>query len=370
MRVEREHFQSMRVLMIPGRRHAQNSYFPLLWDALQGAGLEMISARSTAGLTLRYDILHIHHPEILAERRISSALLVASLFLAYSLAARIAGKKLVWTIHEVDPARRYILTHPLLWCMRKLTNAYVFMNQSSEDGFFNRHPEERRKTVWRIPHSSYPVTKLSTPHREEVRAALTQGTDCLMIGFLGEIRPYKNPDALKYLPTANGAGRPVRLVTAGVFHATCDVKQTEAIFRAIQPDRLVRIEERLSDKRLSELIQAIDVIFLPYLRGWNSGLAMLALGCGARLLCSDLPLFREIEETLGRPWIYVFNHNAVDLSQELTTAVARVSNDNPNASDQLRLEEFLAARSFDFAALEYARLYSNLRSGSMPKTKG
>jgi beta-1,4-mannosyltransferase len=360
MRVERKRAQRMRVLMIPGRRHAQNSYFPLLWDALQGAGLEMISARSTAALTLKYDILHLHHPEILVERRISSALLVAALFLAYSLTVRIAGKKLVWTIHEVDPARRYLLTRPLLWCMRRLTNAYVFMNKSSEDVFFNRHPGEQSKTVWRIPHSSYPVTKLSTSHREEVRAALTQGTDCLMIGFLGEIRPYKNPDALQYLPTMNGAGRPVRLVTAGVFHATCDIKQMEAMFSMIKPNRLVRIEERLSDERLSELIQAMDVIFLPYLRGWNSGFAMLALGCTGRLLCSDLPLFREIEETLGRPWIYVFDHHAADLSHELATAVARVSNDKPTASDQVRLGEFLAARSFEFAALEYARLYTNL----------
>jgi beta-1,4-mannosyltransferase len=360
MRAEREHVQSIRVLMIPGRRHAQNSYFPLLWDALQGAGLEMISARSTAALTLRYDILHLHHPEILVERRISSALLVAALFLGYSLMARIAGKKLVWTIHEVDPARRYLLTHPFLWCIRKLTNAYVFMNRSSEDGFFNQYPEERRKIVWRIPHSSYPVTKMSTADRDEVRAALTQGTDCLLIGFLGEIRPYKNPAAIQYLPRTNDTGRPVRLVSAGVLHATCDVKQVEAIFRSIQPDRLVRMEERLSDERLSELIQAIDVIFLPYLRGWNSGFAMFALGCNGRLLCSDLPLFREIEETLGRPWIYVFNHNAVNLSHELATAVARVSNDKPTASDKVRLEEFLAARSFEFAALEYARLYNNL----------
>ena len=367
MRVK--HAQCMRVLMMPGRRHAQNSYFPLLWDALQSAGLEMISARSMAALTLRYDILHIHHPEILVERRLSSALVVAALCIAYSLAARIARKKLVWTIHEVDPARHYLLTDPLLWCMRKLTNAYVFMNQSSEDGFFNRYPEERRKTVWRIPHSSYPVTKMSTAHSDEVRSELTQGTDCLMIGFLGEIRPYKNPDALQYLPTTNGAGRPVRLVTAGAFHATCDLKQMEAMFSMIQPNRLVRIEERLSDERLSELIKAMDVIFLPYLRGWNSGFAMLALGCSGRLLCSDLPLFREIEETLGRPWIYVFDHRAVDLSHELATAVTRISNDKPTVSDQVRLDEFLAARSFDFAALEYARLYNNLRSGSMFRRK-
>ena len=71
-------------------------------------------------------------------------------------------------------------------------------------------------------------------------------------------------------------------------------------------------------------------------------------------------MFREIEEALGPPWVYVFDHNAADLSQELATAVARISRDKPERSDRDRLEQFLAAINFEQAASQHLELYQNL----------
>ena len=232
----------LRVLSVPGRRHAQNSHFPLLWDALQAVGVQMISARTTATLTLRYDIFHVHLPEVLVEKPIHLALIGGPLFLAYVATSRVAGKKLVWTIHEVTPTRPHLLTQPFLWCLRKLANAYVFMNRTSEEEFFKRYPDERRKIIWRILHSAYPVTKISPARRSDVRVSLALGPDCLAVGFLGEIRPYKNPSALQYLPMTDPQGRPVILVIAGAYHASCDIDDMEAKFRTIAPRQLVQME--------------------------------------------------------------------------------------------------------------------------------
>ena len=71
-RINREWVQRVRVVSIPGRRHAQNSYFPLLWNALENAGAKMISARTMKALMLRYDILHVHFPEHLVTEGRSS----------------------------------------------------------------------------------------------------------------------------------------------------------------------------------------------------------------------------------------------------------------------------------------------------------
>jgi glycosyltransferase involved in cell wall biosynthesis len=357
MRAERD---GLRVMSIPGRRHAQNSYFPLLWRALVGAGIEMISARSLAALALRYDILHVHLPELLVEKRLISALIAGPAFVAYVIVARIAGKKFVWTMHEVTPTRPHLLTRPFLWCMRRLASAYVFINRTSEEEFFKRYPIERKKTVRSIPHSSYPVSKILAARRGEVRLSLSLDSDCLAVGFLGEIRPYKNPAALQYLPIADPEGRPVQLLIAGGLHQSCDIDEIEEMFRRIEPRRLTRVGERPSDERLSELIQTVDIVFMPYLRGWNSGFAMLALGCGSRLLCSDLPMFREIEEALGAPWVYIFDHKAAGLSQELAATFARITRDKPGPCDQARLDRFLEANTFERAALRHADLYSDL----------
>jgi beta-1,4-mannosyltransferase len=360
-RIGREIAQRVRVLSIPGPRHAQNSYFPLLWHALEGTGLDMVDARSNAAFTLKFDILHVHLPEhVVTERSLQSALMAGPLFLAYVVAIRIAGKKLVWTIHEIAPKRRYWLARPFLWCMRMLANAYVFMNRTSEAEFFRRYPSERQKIISEVPHSAYPVTKLSAADRNRARLSLTHDAECLLVGLLGEIRPYKNPIALQYLPPSDTQGRPLRLIVAGATHASSDVDSTEAAFCKIDPDRLVWTRERLSDEKLSELIQAVDLVFMPYLQGWNSGFAMFALACGARVLCSDLPMFQELAETLGSPWVYIFDHDAADLSHELAMAVVRVTQDRLEAADYARLERFLAAHSFEQAASQYANLFRKL----------
>jgi glycosyltransferase involved in cell wall biosynthesis len=363
MITDRHQVRRVRVLSIPGRRHAQDSYYPLLWDALEAEGAEMISARTLAALTLKYDILQLHFPDhLVTEKSLPSAVVAAPLFLAYVAAAKIAGKRLVWTVHEVYPKRRRWLARPYLWCIRMLTNAYVFMNRTSENEFVMQYPSERQKTIWRLPLSPHPVAKLPAGRRSDVRMPLTKGADCLLFGFLGQIRPYKNPDALQYLPKTDFQDRPFRLVVAGSIHASCKIDHVQAILRAIEPDRLLRIGERegLSDERLAELIQSVDIVFVPYLSGWNSGFAMFALGCGARLLCSALPMFREFADALGVPWVYVFDHTAADLSQELTTAVARISRDRPGPSDEARLEQFLADCSFERAASRYLELYIEL----------
>jgi beta-1,4-mannosyltransferase len=310
-------------------------------------------------LALRYDILHVHLPELLVEKRLPQALMAGSAFLCYAVAARIAGKKLVWTIHEVTPTRTHFFTQPFLWCMRRLTSAYVFMNRTSEEEFFKRYPDERKKTVRSIPHSAYPITKISAARRSEIRHSLSLSPDCFAIGFLGEIRPYKNPCALQYLPIKDPEGRRTKLLVVGGLHASCDIDDVETLFSRIEENRLVRVGDRPSDERLSELIQSVDVVFMPYLRGWNSGFAMLVLGCGGRVLCSDLPMFREIKEALGPPWVYIFDHEAADLSQELSAAIASIAHET-GSCDGARLERFLKANAFEKAASRHSDLYNDL----------
>ena len=82
----------------------------------------------------------------------------------------------------------------------------------------------------------------------------------------------------------------------------------------------MRLPEYLSNERMAELMQAVDVVLLPYTWGWNSGAVAFAVSCHARLLCSDLPMFRELAEQLGPPWVYVYDHTAADPAAELRAA--------------------------------------------------
>jgi hypothetical protein len=106
----------------------------------------------------------------------------------------------------------------------------------------------------------------SPQRRAELRERLSSGANCLLAGFLGEIRPYKTPEALAYLPHHDSLGREVEIVVAEAVDCyTYDAREIEASRGRILPKRLIRIRERLSDQCLPDIIGAADVVLLPYL---------------------------------------------------------------------------------------------------------
>src|SRR5205823_2635480 len=145
--------------------------------------------------------------------------------------------KMVWTIHDVVPIKikHTRLLKIYLFCVRSLADAYVFMSPSSETEFVKRFPREKKKMSWHVPHGSYPVSATSPKCRAELREQLSGGADCLLIGFVGDIKPYKNPEALTYLPREDAIGRKVKIVVAGAVDSTFDTGQIESALSRIQP---------------------------------------------------------------------------------------------------------------------------------------
>lgn len=53
-----------------------------------GTGFEMINARSTAALVLKYDIVHVHLPELFVEKPLHSASVMRDLIILPTLSWR------------------------------------------------------------------------------------------------------------------------------------------------------------------------------------------------------------------------------------------------------------------------------------------
>jgi len=164
---------------------------------------------------------------------------------------------------------------------------------------------------------------------------------------------------LAYLPHQDSIEREIKIVVAGAADPF-DPMEIEVALSRIPPRRLVRIGERLSDHRLADVIRAVDIVLLPYLRGSNSGFSMLVLSCGQRLLCSALPMFRDLRNRLGPPWVYVFDHRAKDLSVELEAVFSRFQHDIVNTDAKSRLAAFLDNCSFEHGAQQLRILYERL----------
>jgi len=325
--------------------------------------MSVVNIHTSQAIYFGFDILHMHWPEFyVTEKPFYIAMVLAPTVLIYMIITKLLRKKIVWTVHDVVPvkARHARLLRLFLFCVRGLADAYVFMSPSSEAEFVRIFPRAREKTAWHVPHGPYPVSAISPQRRAELRERLSDGANCLLVGFLGDLRPYKNPEALAYLPHQDSIGREVKIVVAGAADSTYDTTRIEASLNRIPPKRLIRITERLSDQCLEEIIGAVDVVFLPYLRGSNSGLSMLVLSCGQRLICSALPMFRDLTNSPGPPWVYVFNHFAKDLSRELEAALSLFQHDVVDTDAKSRLRAFLDDCSFDRGARQLRKLYERL----------
>jgi beta-1,4-mannosyltransferase len=282
--------------------------------------------------------------------------------LIYMVVTKLLRKKIVWTVHDVMPSR---VRHPrllnlFLFCIRVLVDAYLFMSPSSETEFKEIFPRARKRPTWHMPHGPYPVPATSPQRRAEMRERLSGGANCLLVGFLGDIRPYKNTEVLAYLPHQDSIGREIKIVVAGAADPAFDPMETEVPLSRIPLRHLVRIGERLTDHCLVDIIRAVDVVLLPYRRGSNSGFSMLVLSCRQRLLCSTLPMFRDLKDRLGSPWVYIFDHRAKDLSGELQAALSRLQLDTVDTDAKSRLGVFLNDCSFDRGTQQLRVLYERL----------
>ncbi len=353
----------LRILSLPGTEFGGNPYSKYFCDSLARVGLSVVNIHTLQAKCFKFDVLHLHWPEFyVTERPIYVAMLLAPAVMLYMIMTKLLRKKIVWTLHDVMPikVRHTRLLGLYLLCVRALVDAYVFMSPSSEAEFAKIYPRTRRKTAWHVPHGPYPVPEISPQRRAELREQLSGGADCLLVGFLGDIKPYKNPEALAYLPRQDSTGRNIKIVAAGAVDLSFDTTEIEISLRRIPLDQLIRIDERLSDQRLVEMIGAVDVVLLPYLRGSNSGFAMLVLSCSQRLLCSALPMFDDLTKSPGPPWVYVFDHQAQDLSAALTAALSRFYRDPVDIDAKSRLRDFLDDCSFDRGARKLRQLYEQL----------
>ena len=123
------------------------------------------------------------------------------------------------------------------------------------------------------------------------------------------------------------------------------------------PARAIRRDGALSDVDLDLLIRCVDLVFLPYRQGWNSGLATLVLCNHGRVVGSDLPVFSDMADAFGAPWVYQYA-TAADLDTVLNTA----SRAGPTQADTARLATLLDRSSATSIGEELKNFYQMLRT--------
>jgi hypothetical protein len=130
----------------------------------------------------------------------------------------------------------------------------------------------------------------------------------------------------------------------------------------VPPSQLIRLDAYLSDNDLDGLMQAVDVVFLPYRQGWNSGAALRGLSNHVRIVGSDLPVFQELAREVSQKWVSTFSANLLSGScrNGLSEVLERIACIDLREEDFEYLRRYLDQVAFDRSARKIRDLYKRV----------
>jgi glycosyltransferase involved in cell wall biosynthesis len=245
----------MRVRLVS--RWKFNPYETLLVDALQRAGVELVD----------------RDPEVLHLQNVHAAASSVLRYLWMVVRARLAGVKIVWTVHDL---RRHDNPRPLrdaVITAVTLRLAHELIVHCDEGRGELRQFAQKAIT---IPHGRYTDHYENRVTRAEARRTLGVPDDAFVFLLFGWIRRYKGVEQL--LDAFERLGGNAHLVIAGSVPDASLLNELER--RTGGNARITFTPGAVPDERVQLYLNACDVVVLPYQHSFTSGAAVLAMSFG------------------------------------------------------------------------------------------
>jgi glycosyltransferase involved in cell wall biosynthesis len=198
-------------------------------------------------------------------------------------------KRIVITLHDVVPFapqyRSFFSATNVKQKIIDLADYILVHNQNSIDDFHSAF-----KYNGKIIAHPFPVMDLRDMFGPSSSACADRsGTDLYRFLFVGHPRVEKGLDVLveawrRIEADRNGC----KLIVAS------NIDKRSSIYKDLCSMEHVEILPTfLSDEMYYELISTSDCVILPYKRGTNSGIPGSVLSSGVRVICSDIPMFKN-----------------------------------------------------------------------------
>lgn len=197
-----------------------------------------------------------------------------------------AGGHLVWTLHNAMPheARFVDEERRLRRGLAERASAIHVMCETTPELVAEQYalPPER---IHVIPHGSFLGVYPDVIEDSDARAELGIGADELVVGHLGQIRPYKGLGEL--LDAWEQERQPGwRLLVAG---AVGRFREARALAARVQgTPGVLSVLEAVPDEDLQRYVRACDVLVLPHRQALNSGVIPLAHTFGRPVVAPDI----------------------------------------------------------------------------------
>lgn len=267
---------------------------------------------SMPNLRHRHDIWHVHWPEALLNIR-NPALATAKLsaFLAMIDWVRLRGGKIVWTVHNL---KAHDDLHPRLEAMFyrrfiRRVDGLISLSETALRMALEKYVRLREVPAAVIRHGHYRDQYPQCPPDAKYGLRIDGSTRVIL--FFGEVRGYKNVDALVRAFRGVKDERVALLIAGRPKNAALDA----SIAKEAAPDPRVHLElAYIEPARVGRYFEAADLVVLPYRHILNSGAALLALSFNRPVLVPDLGSMGELAADFGDEWIRTFS-GAIDAAK-------------------------------------------------------
>lgn len=308
-----------------------NPYITQLFDALSEVA-DVTPYRPMAALFGRYDIVHLHWPELLVGghnwRGRTVRRMVTSLLL---LRWRLTRVPIVRTVHNIErPTNINAFDHRVLDRIDRLTTLDIRLN--------DRTPPRPGIPAVTVEHGHY--RDWFAPH---------MGGEAVpgRFGYVGLIRRYKGVEDL----VAAFVGIDDPSLSLGIAGKPSSTDLVDALRQAAGGDPRVTIDPRfLDDEELVHAITASELVVLPYRHMHNSGTALAALSADRPVLVPDNDVNRDLAAEVGEGWVTLFDGA---LTPEILTD-ALAGSRGRSAHPDLSAREWSVSRDRTLAAFRRA----------------
>ncbi len=294
----------MKVLAQPAfNARGENPYTWLLYHAMAAEVTDFSYRRS---LDVRYDIFHMHWPELELNSIRSAVTAAARLQLKLTLmdALRVRGTKIIWTVHNL---KAHEGQHPRLeqwfWpAFTKRLDGYIALTASGQTVARERFANLDRLKGFVIPHGHY-RGEYPLDAGIDARRELGIAPQAKVFLFFGQIREHKNVPGLirafRKIASQDAvlciAGRPTPASVAA-----------ELQREAAGDPRIQLHLENIPKERVQFFFRAADLVVLPYRDILNSGTALLALSFSRPILVPSRGAMGELQASVGPEWVRTF----------------------------------------------------------------
>jgi glycosyltransferase involved in cell wall biosynthesis len=206
-------------------------------------------------------------------------------------AARALRLPVVHTAHNVLPHERVARDRDRYGAVFRRSRAVIVHSESARRVLLREYPYLAPKAIasWHGLYTTYPRLAERRPY---VRARLGIAPETHAVLLFGGVRPYKNVDSLIDALAADRQGSWV-LVVAGHESGYDDCGGTDRLSRTRRlveerglQDRVRLLAGPFSAEETAELFEASDMVALPYLESYGSGLLLLAMSFGKLVIAT------------------------------------------------------------------------------------